>query len=141
MLPEDGRADGGCVSANRIATEATLKSLQTRYASLKAEADALDATIRETERRHNDLSREMSQVQADIEAMQDETKEPIVSEHALLQYLARAKGVDMDALRSEILDGRRELIQKLGSGKWKTAEGLTIVVKNRTVVTVYGERG
>lgn len=61
----------------------------------------------------------------------------MVSDHALLRYLERVKGVDVDALREEILgEGRREAVQKLLNCKLPIGGGAKLIVQHRVVVTV-----
>lgn len=61
----------------------------------------------------------------------------MVSDHALLRYLERVKGVDIDALRAEILgEGRQEMIQKMMSCKLPIGGGAKLIVQQRVVVTV-----
>ncbi len=61
----------------------------------------------------------------------------MVSDHALLRYLERVKGVDIDALRAEMLgEGRQALIQKLMSCKLPIGDGARLIVQQRVVVTV-----
>ena len=62
---------------------------------------------------------------------------PVVTDHALVRYLQRVIGIDVDALRRQLLaDGREELIRTMSSGRLRTADGLTLVVKNRIVVSI-----
>lgn len=65
---------------------------------------------------------------------------PRVSDHALLRYLERAKGVDVEAARAEILTTEHAMAIKAG------AVGITIgrvylPVRNGCVVTVIPVRG
>lgn len=108
-------------------TGAALKGLQVRRRKLQA---ALELGG------NPELATALEQVDKAIHDLTGEEAEPVVSEHALLRYLERVKGIDLDAVRDEILDGRRSSIRQLGSCKFKTGDGLTIVVKDRVVVTV-----
>lgn len=61
----------------------------------------------------------------------------MVSDHALLRYLERVKGLDVEALREEMLgEGRREAVQKLQSCKLPIGGGAKLIVQQRVVVTV-----
>ena len=64
--------------------------------------------------------------------------EPIVSEHALLRYLERVKGVNIAELTAEILDtNTKKAIEFAGMSKISIKkEVATLIVKNRVVITV-----
>lgn len=61
----------------------------------------------------------------------------MVSDHALLRYLERVKGLDVESLREEMLgEGRREVVQSLVSCKLPIGGGAKLIVQQRVVVTV-----
>jgi hypothetical protein len=65
-----------------------------------------------------------------------ENKEVRVSDHALLRYIERAMGVDLDEFRAAILtEQNRKAIEFAGDCTIKS-NGVEFIVKNRTVVTV-----
>jgi hypothetical protein len=74
--------------------------------------------------------------------MNHETPQIDVSDHALVRYLERAKGLDRDALVAEILTD--ELVHQIavlgGTGKF-VSEGRRIVVVDYTVRTIYPRAG
>jgi len=65
-----------------------------------------------------------------------------VSDHALLRYLERAKGLDREAVEAEILTD--ELVYQVrilgGTGKF-VSEGRRVVVEDFTVVTIHPKKG
>jgi hypothetical protein len=68
-------------------------------------------------------------------------REIVVSEHAILRYLERVAGVNLDEVREKILSPSvRKYIDELGSGKFPQNGSETgkyrVVVKNRVVTTV-----
>lgn len=66
--------------------------------------------------------------------------EPIVSEHALLRYLERVKGIDLQEISREILTPQRVLaIKALGTLRINM-EGVSFVVRNGVVVTTEEKR-
>ena len=61
----------------------------------------------------------------------------IISEHAMLRYLQRVKGLDLDAICREIItDDLQAQIQTLGDGKYPIGNGYRVQVVNQTIVTV-----
>jgi len=69
--------------------------------------------------------------------MSASSEEIIISEHAMLRYIERALGVDLDAMKKEILT--EALIAGVAfcrSGKFPIKDGIKAVVKNNVVVTI-----
>ncbi len=61
----------------------------------------------------------------------------MISDHAVIRYLERVAGLDVDGLRNKILPtGVAALIQGLGDGVYPIGDGYRVVVKNNTVLTV-----
>lgn len=114
---------------------ATLKQLQSRLAALTVDY----AGVREEQRA---VSKKQIQIQASMQSIEKQIKElsaadPVISEHALLRYLERAKGVDMDQLRTEVLTPELvAMIKTIKSGKVPMPGGLRAIVKNSVVVTI-----
>lgn len=62
-----------------------------------------------------------------------------VSDHAIVRYLERVKGVDIDALRKEILPPTlNKISQRLGNGFYPVGGTHKICVRGGTVVSVLG---
>lgn len=114
---------------------ATLKQLQSRRAALEAEY----AGVIEEQRA---VSKKQIQIQAGMQAIDKQIKDlsatdPVVSEHALLRYLERVKGLDLDQARAEVLTP--DLVAKIKvikSGKIPVPGGFRAIVKNSVVVTI-----
>ena len=111
-------------------TGATLKALQVRRRKLQSALEVAGAGASQK------LMPELGRIDKAIHDLTGVEAEPVVSEHALLRYIERVKGLDMQVIRDEILNGRRDAIRALGTLQFKTGNGLTIVVKDRVVVTV-----
>lgn len=59
----------------------------------------------------------------------------IVSDHAVMRYLERVRGVDMDAARAEITGIVRAAVT-IKASKF-THQGFTYLLEGRNVITVY----
>ena len=105
--------------------------LQERKAVLEGQRCTLQAEI-------NLVTASLRQVDQQIGKLRSK-QEPVVSEHALLHYIERRLGLNLDDIRSEILTGRTEQIRKLKDCNIKTSDGMTLVVKNHVVVTVLNQ--
>lgn len=65
-------------------------------------------------------------------------KEPRVSDHALLRYFERIEGYNMEEIKKKILSPRViDQMNILGSKGVYAADDFYVLVKNKTVVTVY----
>lgn len=109
------------------------KQLKTRQAKLKAELERLDIERREAAKAYDEMSKKLKVVEKEIE---DYTREPIVSEHAMLRYIEREMGFDMDAIKAAILtEELKKMIKTLGNGKYPVGSHKA-VVKNMVVVSI-----
>lgn len=78
------------------------------------------------------LKNRIAQLEIEIATL----NEPLISEHAILRWLERVKGVDLDDVRAEILAGdTKEMIKFAKSGKIKK-DGHVLVVQDNVVVTI-----
>ena len=60
-----------------------------------------------------------------------------VTDHALVRYLERVKGLDVEAIRAEILTDRNvAAFEFVGQGKVPICRGAKAVVRDMTVITV-----
>jgi hypothetical protein len=83
-----------------------------------------------------ETQRELDEVQNKINLY----KPLIVTDHFILRYIERVYGLDMDAIKKEILEKFSDvpLVAKMSNkGAVYTKENLSVVVKNSTLVTVY----
>jgi Spy/CpxP family protein refolding chaperone len=111
-----------------------LKQLESRHAKISArmkaerqERESLDIRIQST-------LNELTRMEAALFAAR---AEPTVSEHALLRYAERVYGLDVAMLTAELLTPEtKAMINTVGSGKIPLGDMMTLVVKNKTVVTV-----
>jgi hypothetical protein len=111
-----------------------LKHFQTERNRLM---DCKQALFQQCDRKQDELdriNRDLRHIEFEIIKLQSQG-EPVVSEHALLRYIERRLGLNLDDIRTEILHGRTEQIRKFKTCKIRT-DGMTLVVKNQVVVTV-----
>lgn len=109
-----------------------LKTLNTRLAAIKEERELLRTRRTEIDERDKTLAKQQSQ--AEQQVAQLKTKSVVVSEHAIVRYMERVHGIDLDQLKNEIV-GRDHTTLKLPNGQFGV-NGHKIRVKNGVVVTV-----
>ena len=60
----------------------------------------------------------------------------VISEHAILRYLERVKGFNLEDIKNEMLDaGTRESLKVLPVNKIK-CDGYNLIIKNKVITTV-----
>ena len=68
--------------------------------------------------------------------MSQRKPKPELTDHAVIRFLERVKGLDIDAIKAEMLPDRtREAIEFMGNGK-VVNDRYTLVVRDGRVVTV-----
>ena len=120
-----------------ITTTTELKGLKTQLAQATAKRDLLQQEVFHTQKEVHTLTTRIKSLNNRIKQLQEQDQEPIISEHAILRYLERVKGIDIDALKQEIMDDKTaENIKFLKSGKIKRAE-YDMVIQDNVVVSIY----
>lgn len=62
---------------------------------------------------------------------------PQVTDHAVLRYMERVLGIDVSALRAEILPPMRaKAVKTIGNGRLPLGNGLDLVIKGGQVITI-----
>lgn len=123
----------------RSAPHNKLKQLQTERAKAVDRLSAMNAERVDISGRIVEASAEISRIDAEIEALKQ--SDIVITEHALLRYLERVKGIDLAAVREEILTPTvREQIALLPSGTFPVND-FKLRVKQRTVVTILTKDG
>lgn len=61
--------------------------------------------------------------------------EPYVTDHALLRYMERVMGIDVERVRKEIMTEERKAVIKSGCNSF-TSNGFRYVLKNRAIITI-----
>jgi len=114
-----------------------LKQLQSRETKLSTELKHLSEEDVSIQRKLAKERRRLATLKKKISSLKQKSAVPIVSEHAILRYIERTMGVDVEHLKQEILtDKVLDQFKVLGSGKYPTTGGCKAVIKDGVVVTV-----
>lgn len=82
------------------------------------------------------LQLRQQKIQNDIKELTNKSN-LIVSEHAILRYIERVCGVDLEKVRDEILTKElMMMVQELGDGIFPIRSSIKAIVKNNVVVTI-----
>lgn len=109
-----------------------LKSLETRLKALKSELATVTKSKADIDAQERSLAAQVKSLENQIKTLTGKTV--VVSEHAIVRYMERVHGIDLDQIKNEIV-GRDHKTLKLPSGQYKT-NGHKFRVKNGVVVTV-----
>lgn len=122
-------------------TDFSLKELNTLLKKVMSEAEVLRLDISNKQKELNNKNSSIKEIQNKINSFGIENKIPSISEHAILRYLERVKGMDLKSIEQEMKDKMfdektLQLISQLGpSGTYPNGE-FQIIMKNNVVVTV-----
>jgi len=114
------------------------KALETRRNELQAERKVLVGEIADKQQISAVMKKKIGLLHKKIESIKEATpKKIIVSEHAMLRYLERVRGIDLQEIADIILTEKSvKVVQEFGDCKINTENGFKIIVKNNSVVTV-----
>lgn len=112
-----------------------IKALRTFRRERLEAIDRQKNIITEATKTMERLQRELADIEGKIDNLVN--KEPIVTEHAMLRYLERVEGMDMEALRLKIMTPELERhILAFPNCTVPIGNGFQAVVRNRQVRTV-----
>ena len=112
------------------------RELDVRLKGLRGREREIAVQAEQTRRDLARLESERKQLRQQAAAIEAKRREPMVTEHALLRYLERVMGVDVESARRAILtDKLRAQIAVVQSGVFP-ADGYRVRVRNGAVVTV-----
>lgn len=122
----------------RIEIDREVKGLRSQLSAKRGDLAAARANMASAQRVVAIMERDIQSMEARVKEL--EAPPPsgpiVVTEHAVIRYLERAMGIDIDALRLDMVKGAEHAIAFMGDGELKRPEGHSLVVKNRCVVTV-----
>lgn len=125
-----------------VKSDAELKGLRTRRDAVVIEVSHALSALREAQAKHNELKGKLDGLNEQIRNLEAAhcAAGITVTEHAYLRYVERVMGIDLAEIRKRMLPQRIEsTIQAMGTCKIKTEDGHTLVVRNKTVVSVVDE--
>lgn len=112
------------------------KQLQSQLSILQADCDALKIEIAHKQRELNLKNQQAQKLKDEIKKL-DSPEVLKVSEHAIIRYLERVKGIDVSVIEGEILsESLSKMVETLGGNGTYPVNGFQVVLKNYTVATV-----
>lgn len=112
-----------------------LKQLNTRLTKAKAlEKEASDG-IAAARAHHKRCVEERSKLESMLEAAS--RKGLSLTEHAILRYLERVHGLNINEVQDKILtEELKAMVEKLGNGKYPIGHGVRAVVRNNAIISI-----
>lgn len=113
-----------------------------RYKHLQVRKSQLETEIAELKKSIDTQRKDLDNKVRSLQEVEKETRlvlnvKPVVSEHAILRYVERVLKIDIKTIETEILSTEViNAIETLHSGKIPFKDGMTLVVKDKTIVTI-----
>lgn len=116
------------------------KKLESELNELGKEVDDLSLEVKSSSAKLEDKSSQLSELKDKLRCLKKAERIKI-TDHALLRYIERMLGIDVDKIRNEIInDKTRYQVYILGDGKYPVDNNHFAVIKNNTLITVYPVR-
>ena len=120
-----------------------LKSLQGRRDKMRQVISICESEVRDKHKELsqknkelNDKRKQLNLILKNIKDIEDRRKDVVISEHAILRYLERVKGFNLEDIKNEMLDvTTKDTLKVLPVNKIKCA-GYNLIVKNNVITTV-----
>jgi len=115
--------------------KSNIKALKNRFRKLESECAILKIELNNVHRSYDLKRRQLKELKVKIDNYQEQ--DISVSDHAIVRYLERIKGLDIEEYKQEILSKEvLSLIEKLGNSGSYPNQDFQIVLKNGVVITV-----
>jgi hypothetical protein len=112
-----------------------VKGYQVQVEKLNVGIDFLKKDISHNQRELADKVRVRDGIKKKIESL--ESKEVLVSEHAMLRYFERVLGHDLEQIKKDIVtDKIKNMLEVTGPSGTFPADGFKVIIKNGKVVSV-----
>jgi hypothetical protein len=113
--------------------------LKSKLFKLNNTSSILKLNIATMQRNRSAINIEIDEVKLEIEKEENTKKVIKVSDHAVLRYLERVGGMDLNAIRQAIVtDELIDIVSSIGgSGKFPLNEGHSIIMKDYVIVTLF----
>ena len=113
-----------------------LKRLQSLQSQLTLEFRSLHENYGRIKMELTTKNKQIKEVEKKIQKLQSNDENIIVSEHAILRYLERVYGLDLEKIKLEIIPEKTTIQAKIvGNGRYKV-DDYTLLIKDNVVITV-----
>jgi len=125
---------------SNVKVSAEIKGLETRRNKLQAQRKQLNIEIQEKQKESANMKSRIDMLQKKIEKLKSKkSNNLIISEHALLRYIERVIGIDLQEIQNKILPPEKvEKIKAMGNCTYGLGDH-KLTIKDGIVVTVLGD--
>lgn len=112
-----------------------LKQLTSRKSKLEVDVNHFEQERKSAQSNLDKAKNQLKSVNSEIDKLK--TKDLVITEHAILRYIERAMGIDIEELKGKIIDeGTKAMIESMGNGKYPIGNGCRAIVKDMAVVSI-----
>ena len=119
-----------------------LKSLQGRRDKMRQVISICESEVRDKHKELNQKNKELNDKKKQLNLILKNIKDiennndVVISEHAILRYLERVKGFNLEDIKNEMLDvTTKDTLKVLPVNKIK-CDGYNLIIKNKVITTV-----
>lgn len=114
-----------------------IKQLKSQLKNAEADLSILELSISNIQKEYNQKLKSVEQLKNKISSLSKVNKDLKVTEHAIIRYLERVKGLDIEEIEKEILtDSLRNMVTNLGNTGTFPGNGFNLLIKDGTVITI-----
>lgn len=123
-----------------VADSTKLKGLETKYKQVEAKRNIVIKETKDKQAEAKSLKLQLGKIKQEMDRLKTKkSNELIVSEHAILRYIERVVGINLDEVVQKIVsDDDKTIIASLGNCTYAKAD-FKLKVKDGVVVTILGE--
>lgn len=112
-----------------------LKSLQGQRDKTRQIINTYEEDIKKKNLELKEKKIELNEIMTAIKNIEN-NNDVVISEHAILRYLERVKGFNLEDIKNEMLDARtRQSLKVVPVNKIKR-DGYNLIIKNKVIITV-----
>ena len=121
---------------SRIKKDRIIKGLKSQIKKLEGEAESIKIEVSNKQREYNAKLNQAKNIQEELDKL-DNDKTLRVTEHAIVRYLERVKGVNISEIEKEILNSDvLKMVNTLGGTGGYPTNGFKVLIKDYTVTTI-----
>lgn len=118
-------------------SHAQIKSLEVRKNDIENDIKLLKGQREEINKRIEKEESQLKNIKNQLETIRKRDGGIVITEHAILRYLERVKGINLETAKEEILSPKaREIALTLNNGKIPSGNHKVILKNNRVVSVV-----
>lgn len=117
-----------------------LTTVRKTHSIVSKEVDKLKANVEREQKNLEIKNSQLNHIEQELHRLENDIL--VVSDHALLRYMERIMGIDLQMIKDAILtDSVKKMHLQLGDGRYPAAvennENCVVVIKSGVVVTLY----